>query len=271
MEHDRKLKQRDELDELLGVEEAQPDFENFLKRKAETWKADPITNLSELEILESLEHPLPKAESKSAPDAEASSDTTSDSTGIVETGNLESLPFALGADGRTTELQVHTHPIVGTYITEVVADAKVDEDWKRTYIKTYEIAVVEMTPEQVIHKFHELERMIYLMRAQQQALRGPVLEQLLRAETAQERERLLDLDRKERNKSQKRAKGEVKPKKAASGVTKPSSKTGKSKLQKSIDTLHGLGMTRIATEAKLRASNMWDDSLVSYLDSLFGK
>jgi hypothetical protein len=270
MEHDDR-DDKDFADILKGVDEPERDFESFLKEKDKEWKADPI-------VSELREIPV-------ADDAVGNFSSGTNSPRTPETSEPgESTPAGDAAE-RATKLALHSHPVAGRYVTETTEPVRIDPEWVDVFNKTVQhpeksreiliedvikktfttqFSVEKATPEQIIEHYHSLDRCIYLIKAHQNGIRT-TLEDMLRTETHQRRVELLELDRKHRVKTAKKAVDSIREKR-----TKPSKATGKSKAHKMIDTLKGLAMDRPTIEQNLTAVGLLDDSSKAYLDKLFG-
>lgn len=248
MEHDGK----DFEDILGGVDENEPDFEQFLKEK--TACLSPISEMKELAV----------------PDAVVSSKNGSSSTETGETSDPSSSEYVDNVGEKQTRIDLHKHDVVGAYITETVEPARIDEEWKKVFVETYKTAVVECTPEQVIERFHQLERTVFLIRAQQASLHGPVLEELLKAETSARRAEILALDQKHRARQQKKGEDSVKGERKAK-VAKAGAKSSKGKTagMKGADTLKSLGFTQEAVTTSVSKQGLLDEATAAYIAKLF--
>lgn len=273
MEHDERnrLRRAEELgfntDELLGLEREEPDFDRFLNRKVEdlcqsqsVQRGEEIPQVSDSRV-------TPEAAQQAielAPDAEASLSSAVKS-GMDEAAEIDA-SFSVGdVVERESKLVLKTHEIIGTYVTEVVQPATIDEEWKKVFIDTQKLAVTEMTPEQIIERRNSLDRTIFLIRAQQGGLKI-ALEELLQATTSSRRAELLELDRKYKRQATKRASD---PDREKTKRSAPSMSKGKSKQAKMVDGLKSLEMSKEAIEVKLRGANLLDEATQEYINKCF--
>lgn len=245
----------DELGYLIGGN-VDDSFEDYLARKAEglKWLADQVIT----------ETPLPEENTASAAEESSRSETT-DQPDETQSG-VASLS-AHDAEEKRTKLELRSRPLVGSgaeipYVVETTEAFSVDAEWQKVFNDTYMIAVVECTAEQVIKRYHDLDRAIYLMKAQQNGLRV-ALETLLKAETASERNRLLEMDRKHKVRQAKKAVESIR------SSRKPSVSKGKSKAAKAADTLFGLKMSKAMILGTLKTQGILDDAAEAYVNKLF--
>jgi hypothetical protein len=269
MEHDERDESIENLEEVLeSLTTESGNFEDFLGRKAEECASDIILKLKELPIAAESSESRP---SNGKP-VDAAGDASSTGTNAAgESDNTDSSPNVPGvASEHETKLTIHNHPIVGSYTTETSAPITYDAELKAIYFDTIKLAVADMTAEEIVERFHKLERSVQMIRMQQQGLRVS-LEEVLKARTWKDREAIMELDRKHRarvNKKQadKAAKGET----AAGAGRKPSSLGRvKTKGMKTADTLKSIGMDREAVATKLKSLNLHDDGVEAYLSKLF--
>jgi hypothetical protein len=257
MEHkDRELRyNRDEVpDEVLESLVDEPTFDSYLDRKVSQC-ISPVEASKLTEIVQ----PEP------AHDVEANSSRETSSV-IPVTNPLASSPSARVVD-KSTELKLHEHPIVGSYVTEHSQGHSVDEEWQKVFVQTHIIAVQDMTAEQIIERFHTLDRSVFLIRAQQQGLRL-ALEDVLSTKNYKQREELLELDRKHRAAVNRKAKVKFEKSGPSTGSAKPSGK-GKTRGMKAADTFKSLMMTKEATLDMLKKQNLLDDSTAAYVNKSF--
>jgi|ERR1051325_4060276 hypothetical protein len=260
----------DDLDDVLEslVDENGADaFDAYLRRKAERICISPsASELSPIDV-----EGLSSSPASDAADV-SSSATSSEAEG---TGEASSSSDAPGVDDKATELRLHSHAIVGAYVTEATIELKVDEEWKRVFIETHAVSVQELTAEQVIERFHKLERTVFLIRAQQQGLRL-ALGDLLALRNAKDRSALLEMERELRLQNNRKAKDKVKKQRESKGEPKSgttakasSAGKGKSKGEKTADTLKSLMMDKPSMIQLIKTQNLWDDRVSAYVDKLF--
>lgn len=259
MEHDwRKLVDGSDDD-------AEPDFESYLKQQEE--KCKPISETKILNVGRLL--PADSAEASVSSEVSYSEVAeTDESSSTISVSNVDAKAIPTRAtDEHQTKLDVRRHEIAGSYIQEEQVTIQHSDEWKEMFKRSYVIGVTELTPEKIIERFHELEHTVYLIRAQQGGLRLSLAD-LLKTKNAAERERLLELESTLKRQANRRASGKSTSKKAKSSA----SKAGKSKQTKLIDTfIDNLGFDKAATEAHLRKANLLDSSAQDYINSRFAK
>jgi hypothetical protein len=251
--------ERKDLDDILsGVDELERSFEDYLTEKT---KCIPLSEMRPTNVVDAEAH-----FSKEPNSATAETSNTSD-TSSANAAESDNHVAPLMTDERGVKLTLHKHPIAGSYVTETTEAYSVDEEWQKVFAETHQIAVVDMTAEQIIQRYHTLDRTVFLIRAQQNGLRVG-LEEVLKAETWQERNRLLEMDRKYKVRLSKKA-VETSRSEARSNRGKPSSKTGKSKGAKTADTLHSMMMDQGAIERLLQQQGLLDEATQAYVKKLF--
>jgi hypothetical protein len=246
---------------LLGQsDDDDQNFENFLKDKEKQWK-------SPLEIPDRIT-PTPKP-------ADTVVDVSSPESSSTVTGDADLPPLLNDASVAERQAQEHTtllsikeKPIVGLdtserYLSETSIVISVDAEWQKIFVDGRVTAITSMKAEAVIERIHSLDRTIFLIKAQQQGLKLG-LEELLAIESASERARLLEMDRKYRSKRSRSA-VEVKSKKVSAGTKS----AGKSKVIKGIDTLHSLMMSKEGILKKLRDRDELNETTQAYVEKLF--
>jgi len=243
------------------------DFESFLRDKEKAW-TKPALEMT----------PTDESRGEVTPADVVADPSTSDTSSTETSENVPESPSQSAefvVDGasleRATKLAIHEHPIVHFYATEESVAYQLDAEWQKMFLDSRLIAVTEMTAEQIIERFHELDRNVFLIRAQQQGLRL-ALDEVLQTKSYADREKLLELDRKERLKNQNKLKVKIKSErqKGASATSVKTASKGKSKGQKTADTLIKVLMyDRETAEQHLKAQGLLDESTQAYVAKLF--
>lgn len=157
-------------------------------------------------------------------------------------------------------------------INKTVSDIdKAPETFINDIIKatfTSDFAVIGSRSEAVIKHFHNLDRCIQLIKFHQIGLRAG-LSEMLKAETTEERLRLLDIDSKFYQKQARKASEKIKGERAPKGPAK--SKGSKSPGMKAADTLLGMMMSKAASIELLKTQGKWDSSVEAYVNKLSWK
>lgn len=262
MEHDERDDNLDNIEEVLeSLTSDSGDFENFLSRKAEECASKSQGDIiNDLKLIPINDRPAPGVAAKSS-NGTSSSDVNDDSK------LHENVPGAVNE--QETKLTLHNHPIVGSYTTETSQPITYDDELKHIYFETIRVSVAEQTAEEIVERFHKLERAVQMIRMQQQGLRVS-LEEVLKARTWKDREAIMELDRKHRAKVNKKQADKI-----AKGGDKKSSGMAvagraKTKAMKTADTFKSLMMSREATIEKLKSLNIWDDVVEVYVTKIFG-
>jgi len=288
-----RLKREDELADHLGVEQNEHDFEEYLKRKEKAW------NLASLDSAEKMYSQSidPKREKREpARNVEGESENSGSSTEIdgtslpIESLSALSVGNSLGPDQKGTKLDLRNHGegtiYAGKHITETIVDLEIDPEWKELFKKTYNSAVPKLTLEQVIEKFHKVDRAIYLLGAIRNALKPYAMEALLKSASEEERQQALKLDAEFRKRSRKArsARSEVENPDGPGSSSRPRSKRvslsvnksslrsdskGKTKAQKTVDTLYGLQMDQAEIESNCARQGLLDDMTRKYISGKF--
>lgn len=287
--------------DILGQDDSEDSFENHLQRKSIEWQnpLDSPTNVHDVVVSlssgqNSQDETGPSIPSESAEPVDAASQEARD----IQTANRS----AQMATERETQIHVHKHPVAGTYITESTVEFTVDDEFLKLRSESRSIGVTEMTSEAIIDRYHKLERQLKLIKYQQMGLRD-ALEELLKAETYGERQRILELDRKymvqarksdkpKKDKAPSKNQGEARIKAlVASGFTEEqartmvlsggaSSSSSSSKTeslapttagQKAARKLFDLKFNREVIEQHLTTQKLLDDSTKLYLDKLYSQ
>ena len=262
MEHD----DRDEVEGYEDVLESlqSESFEDYLSGKAKEWTS---TSNNAQDIIRELKVVKLNDEDVRAVEAGSSGETSASEVG--ETLSIDASPNVQGvANEFTTKLVLHTHPIVGSYVTEVQEPIIYDEEMRNVYFESIKVIVEEMTAEQAIERRHKLERAVQLIRMQIQGI-SVGLEELLKARTWKDREALLELDRKHRASVNRKATAKGEKAKAAGKTSIASASKGKTKAMKSIDTFKSLMMDAAAIEIQLSTLGLLDDGARAYLKKVF--
>lgn len=240
------------------------DFDSYLRNREAQWQV-PV---SEMKVTDTstLDKDVAGATESS------SSDSSSTETDVEEQQHAVSVS-ARNAEELATKLKLHEHAIVGTYVTEEkvpFTQEGIDAEWQKMFIQSRQIGVTECTAEQIIERFHGLDRTVFLIRAQQQGLRL-ALEEVLATKSYADREKLLEMDRKFKAKANRAASGSTKQKVARekSGQTLAKASKGKSKGAKGADTFKMLGFDKVTTEKNLKDQNLLDESTQAYVNKLF--
>lgn len=257
MEHD--------FDDILSEDKSDDSFENFLKDKESGWK-----KLShETPLSQRVETPTP--EFKDVAGVEESSDEKSDSEmdGAASDDPISFAP-SVGTPSSYKEVkhEIHTHPIAGTYTVETSEPIPIDTEWRDAFSAIVNLAkdfpVTRASVEQIIDRYHKIERAIFIERAKQHGL-VVIKEYLLKSMNERDRQALLELDRKYRVKSAKKAVTEVKEKREK---TKKAS-TGKSKGMKAADTFKSLMMSKETAIGHLKGQGIYDEAVAAYVDKIW--
>lgn len=252
MEHDFGFLKRDDS----SADPENDDFTSYLNRKVdECIKEVPASQISEIPLLPSNgPEPVKGAE-------EISSTSQKSTTGDTEGWSTSYV--APVAEGRETKLNVRG--VEGhKYVTETTEAVSVDSEWIRVRDESRQLAVVDMTAEQVIQRFHSLDRLVFLTRAQQQGLRD-ALEELLKTESSARRVELLEMDRKFKVKQAR--KSIAGKSKKASGI---SAESGLNKKQRTaIDVLISFKVSKDMVVDKLKTMGLLDDRAERYVEKLF--
>jgi hypothetical protein len=111
------------------------------------------------------------------------------------------------ADVKVTQLSTRVSDL-GSRKEEVLVEEQrvmqVDEEWIRISNESFTTAVVNLSCEQVITRFHDLNRLRFLIPAQQYGLQK-ALEELLKSRNSEDRAKLLELDKAYRSKQKARS------------------------------------------------------------------
>jgi hypothetical protein len=274
----------DESDILNGADEPEQDFEAYLSQKLKEfeWKPSeiPTTDLPANDVVESSSSvpSQPKGESETSSSSGDAHDVVSD----------ERLREINGPTERAPKLTLHSHPLVGHYITESSEPIIYDEELKKVYFSTFAVMttdadnvmvldpdVARQRVETIIERIHELYRSIAVVNMQISGMRWS-MSHLLELVNANDRSKLIELDRKERAARGRKVKAvgsgstdDAAGKRARIG--KAPSTTRKTKGQQAADTCHGLEYDKEATERKLKTLNLLDESTQEYIDKLFAR
>jgi hypothetical protein len=286
---------RDNQDILRGADnpDAEVDFEAYLREKEKSW-TKPVSELS-IHKTPTVEGPK-SAETNGAPGAEDSSSPEHESETDVDESRIlrHGAPHAESL-GTKLERREIPAPFPRVYVVEQQVEMHIDDtfleikkavyenpdQWKQIFIDRIvkplfsgldangdQRDVTKLDAEGIYHVYHGMETCIFYIRAMQGVLRNNVLEEFLKAETAQKRMELLEMDRKFKVGHTSKAKGEKKTSSGKKAVGKSSK--GGSEAIKAIKTLHGLMMDRPAIETALKGRNLLTDEAVAYLGKLFG-
>jgi hypothetical protein len=233
------------------------DFESFLRRKVEECTQDKPASL--------LTPTTPDA----APDVVA--DSESPTSELIRAENPQSgLPPASAADVKVTELEVREHPIAGPHVVEHSVVLTVDSEWVRISNESYTMAVVDLSCEKIIERIHDLNRLRFLIPAQQFGLQN-ALEELLKSRNAEDRAKLTALMSENYRKLKARTTPTTKAprapreKKVGSGAASAASGKG----AKTAKQFHVLGFDREFTETKLKEQGLFDEATAKYVEKLY--
>jgi hypothetical protein len=290
------MAKNDDLRELLGFDaEDNNNFEQYLKDKEKTWHkpASEMATIATGRQEEANDDWTPRSSVNVVPGSsdgtsdlkvEKASDATSDGPGSAPVVDEFAVDYDLCAPIRASEPIPPTPDVQATelnirgragyqYITETVSPAQVSEEWKKAFTQSYTISVTKMTPEDVITRFHKLDRAIALIKATQQGLRRG-LEDLLAATSAAERNRILELDKQLSAKTKRRtadpeaAKTKAKDKAASVSAKKKYAKA----ITKAVDTyIEVMGFSREQVIDKMKSLGKLDAETQSYIDDVFSR
>jgi hypothetical protein len=272
------------------------DFESYLRKKVDIWQQDvPVSQLSEIEIgSERSDRPIvtkpepivaPKIEEpeyeidpifgtkiyrKSAPvvverqqsEVSLQAEGTSELSSSLSVSDVVNDPLLAGPEVHEKVEELSLRGVEGhQYVIRNAQDLKVDELWLKLANEAHQFAVTQMSAEDVIRRHHDLNELIRKLRAKQHGL-NLALEDLLPRENGKRREELIGL----RSKLTSKAKGGRKP--AGPKKDKP---IGITKVQKAIDTLFNLSMSKETIEKTIRSQGLFDESASAYLEKLFAR
>jgi hypothetical protein len=241
------------------------DFESFLRRKVEQCTQDvPTSQLTTTALDQSESSSLPANTVE-----EGFGSTTSEAT--PETSLPSELPLANVAEEKVTEYSISdAHPVAGRHVVERQVTLRVDEEWVRISNESYNKAVVDMTPLEIIQRQHDLNKLRFLIPAQQFGLQN-ALEELLKKETAENRAKYTALisenvkSLRARSQPKEGTPKKARDKKVGSGATGAVSGKG----QKVAKQFHTMGFDAGFTETKLKEQGLWNDNVEVYVKKLY--
>jgi hypothetical protein len=299
-------KRKDSLDDILGIDpfaDVNDDFERYLKEKTcdtpvsemtTTDRDDPdplFTPKTPVMLEAALKDGIPvvviptvhvAADEWTAPSPSPKTVAEDDEFTFVLPSSApvaDSLPnpdaLVVGTQTPEQQTQLHVRGKEGyQYITETVAPSTVDEEWKKVFIESYKMGVTSMSAEQIVTRFHDLERTIYLIRAQQQGIRLS-LEDVLQATSIAERIRVMEMDKKLKIRAVRKSadpegrKGS-KPKTEASKAK--ATKKYSAAVKKSIDLyIETFGWSKAQITEKFLSLGKLTQEAKDYLDDCFSK
>jgi hypothetical protein len=199
-----------------------------------------------------------------------SESSSSSETPVVEGASF--IPAVPDVVGRGTELEVRKHELVGSYIVEHTVEYHVDEDWRKQYMSSYEDVVTNFTLEQALERRRKLERVVFLITAEQQGVQLGIA-QLCQITNAKDRASILEEDRKHRARQAKRVIS--KERSATAGATEKRqahptvSKTGKGKGHKAVDTLKNMGHDEAYVTEQVKTLGWLDEATQAYIKKSF--
>ena len=277
---EQKLKQQDNLRELLGLDaDAENDFDRLLKEKAESWKNPNPSDLPLIGVTADL--------NKNVEDAvEGSSKAIVSETGAdLNTSNLESALVAgvrdedvAGMpeifDGKEHKLEVRGVPGY-KYVTDVVDDTFTnDEDRKKAYISGFSTPITQLSYEKALERIAREKRLVRLINDHIQGMhRG--LEEVLKNMNEEQRAKVLEYDKKlEKELAAKRkAKSDsAKPKTASTkaGPSKTEQELGLSVADKKmIDGLKKNHFDKEACTKMVQQLNKASDGVMRYIERVY--
>lgn len=266
------------------------DFETFLREREKQWTKPPVElkttdmtvvpNLdAQFEIRSAVDgavessKPEPKSTeidvniqvsiSKSADAVEsvgASDSLGEESKPAVEVPTLE----------RETEYKLHTHPIVGTYVTEESVAWRLDQEAFDLFTNMRQTAVTDITLEEIIERIHKMTRSYKLIRIAQQGLISGMAERLAKMNEV-DRAKYQEMHREAALKNSTRTRIERVRKKAAQqgGEIKAApKKAGKTPLQKRVDFFRSSGYSKEYVINHMKEAKHLDAALGAYIDKL---
>jgi hypothetical protein len=242
------------------------DFESFLRKKVERCIQDkPASQLNSIPALDV--------------EVEVKPATSIPIQGIVQREEPSSALVVenIGSrDVKVTELSTKTSDL-GTRKEELLVEEQkvlqVDEEWVRISNESFTIAVVNLSCEQVIAKFHDLNRLRFLIPAQQYGLQK-ALEELLKSRNAEDRAKLLEMDKAYRSKQKARSatsgeRKEKKPKEPKEKKAVASASFKATPATKAIDMLKSLGFDKGYILNNLMERGLMDKLTGAYLAKVF--
>lgn len=168
----------------------------------------------------------------------------------------------------TTVMEIRTHPIIGTYLTEHQEVVDEDPEDLEIYHNVKKFAISQMQPEQVIEIMHKNEKAVRKTRVANNALKS-ALEEMLMGMNSTRRAEILEKDRTYR--TPKKAKATPKPGEAAKPRT--STKQAFSPLEKLIKKTFvdewQMGEAEILKEVEERGK--LTDDVRKFISALFPK
>jgi hypothetical protein len=175
------------------------DFESFLRKKVNECVTDVPTSQLTPTVPESQAAPPPSP----ADTADASTSESATSPQTLEENPQSERYHVRDAEERAiisrklgvetaVELEVREHPITGSHIVERQVVLTVDAEWMRISNESYTMAVVDLSCEKIIERIHDLNRLRFLIPAQQHGLQN-ALEELLKSRNAEDRAKLTAL------------------------------------------------------------------------------
>lgn len=210
------------------------------------WASRPDYILNGLKT-EPLAHPIPDA-----PNVEL----TAEGAAISEAVEYE------------TKLEIHNHPLVGSYVVETQQVVEKGDWWKETFLGGRHWALEAQPIESIVAKIHELDDAIKKIKAFQQGTRSG-LEDRLKGATTAERAKLRDADKKYRSPKKTETSDAPKTRKAKEPTAR-SSEAGKTKGMKVADALGGgMGYTNAEILEKLRSTHMLDEATEIYVNAKY--
>lgn len=283
------MEQKDEIGVLHRLAASAKSFDDYLAKVEETGCDKPASagdsSSSELKPQESAEessNATSNAVDASEPEKDARAIWASKPDYLQNGHKIEHLshpipsevlavdemnaPRTQEAPDYTTVLEIHDHPVVGTYLTETQVVVDKNDEWKAAFFAGQQRSAQMASLEQVMDWTYEMERAIQKIKATQQGARNHI-ETALKGLSAKRRSEVAEHDRKFR-KNEKPA-----PVKVAKPTTssKPSSTAGKTKGMKAADALvTGMGYTYEEVIEKLTATNLLDELTKKYVDATYG-
>lgn len=252
------------------------DFESFLRRKVDECVQDvPVSQLTPT-VPETQEKPNPAdtagpstSESPTSPlipEENPQSEHLHASDAVVR--DIISRNLAVET---ATELEIREHPKTGAHVVEHQVVLTVDAEWVRISNESYTMAVVDLSCEKIIERIHDLNRLRFLIPAQQFGLQN-ALEELLKSRNSEDRAKLTALMSENYRKLKARSTPSSKTprEKKDKAVGKGASMNASSKGQKLIKSLHGLGFDKGFAETKAKEQGLFDAGTAAYMEKIYG-
>lgn len=248
------------------------DFESFLRERDKQW-SKPAQELkpTDLQAIPKLDETYEIRDVVDAVENSNGSTKSIETVASIQVTTSTSVDVVASAvepvSEREVEVKVHTHPIVGTYVTEESVAWRLDPAVLEMFTKTRQIAINDLSLEQIIERIHKIERAVKLLRVQEQGLNSAMAEKISKLNDA-DREKYREMNRKEGLKNQTRTRIE-RTKKAAGGsaAVKPRP-VGKSASAKQVDMFKKNGYTKDAVIEHMKTTKRLDAPTLAYIEKL---